>query len=100
MERRDFLRRTAILGASASTLLRRVTVAGEASSLFAQSDAPSDRVLDLAEWSYFWVGVEQARLARGTVVRSEEHTSELQSLRHLVCRLLLEKKKQLSRCPA
>jgi len=24
--------------------------------------------------------------------RSEEHTSELQSLRHLVCRLLLEKK--------
>src|ERR1035441_1375173 len=27
------------------------------------------------------------------VSRSEEHTSELQSLRHLVCRLLLEKKK-------
>src|SRR5436853_7546047 len=30
------------------------------------------------------------RVAR---LRSEEHTSELQSLRHLVCRLLLEKKK-------
>src|ERR1035441_10934147 len=31
-----------------------------------------------------------------SVTRSEEHTSELQSLRHLVCRLLLEKnKKQL-----
>src|SRR5947199_5698013 len=28
-----------------------------------------------------------------TSARSEEHTSELQSLRHLVCRLLLEKKK-------
>src|SRR5215212_6153852 len=28
------------------------------------------------------------------VRRSEEHTSELQSLRHLVCRLLLEKKKK------
>src|SRR5437016_6665775 len=28
------------------------------------------------------------------VVRSEEHTSELQSLTNLVCRLLLEKKKQ------
>src|ERR1035438_10611490 len=26
--------------------------------------------------------------------RSEQHTSELQSLRHLVCRLLLEKKKK------
>src|ERR1041385_9317510 len=30
----------------------------------------------------------------GDVVRSEEHTSELQSRLHLVCRLLLEKKKQ------
>src|SRR5258705_6771187 len=28
-------------------------------------------------------------------MRSEEHTSELQSLRHLVCRLLLEKKKKI-----
>src|ERR1035438_10760288 len=27
--------------------------------------------------------------------RSEEHTSELQSLRHLVCRLLLEKKQHI-----
>src|ERR1039458_10408987 len=31
--------------------------------------------------------------AHGGKARSEEHTSELQSLRHLVCRLLLEKKK-------
>src|SRR2546422_7545841 len=31
--------------------------------------------------------------------RSEEHTSELQSRLHLVCRLLLEKKKQLRREP-
>src|SRR2546422_4832372 len=30
---------------------------------------------------------------QGTDVRSEEHTSELQSRLHLVCRLLLEKKK-------
>src|ERR1035441_1516538 len=29
-----------------------------------------------------------------TLIRSEEHTSELQSLRHLVCRLLLEKKQK------
>src|SRR3989442_8787081 len=29
-----------------------------------------------------------------TVARSEEHTSELQSRPHLVCRLLLEKKKK------
>src|SRR5437899_8396663 len=31
---------------------------------------------------------------RAARIRSEEHTSELQSLRHLVCRLLLEKKKE------
>src|SRR5437899_7024340 len=34
-----------------------------------------------------------ADLAAWRPERSEEHTSELQSLRHLVCRLLLEKKK-------
>src|SRR5258707_9567839 len=32
---------------------------------------------------------------RGIAGRSEEHTSELQSRQYLVCRLLLEKKKQL-----
>src|SRR5262245_29467587 len=34
------------------------------------------------------------RFADDPAIRSEEHTSELQSLRHLVCRLLLEKKKK------
>src|SRR2546429_2721170 len=34
-------------------------------------------------------------LATGTLPRSEEHTSELQSRLHLVCRLLLEKKKKI-----
>src|SRR5438045_6528543 len=38
---------------------------------------------------------DAARIATGMVPRSEEHTSELQSLRHLVCRLLLEKKKNI-----
>src|SRR2546425_7041286 len=33
-------------------------------------------------------------------IRSEEHTSELQSLAYLVCRLLLEKKKKTKRCVA
>src|SRR5205823_13768331 len=37
-----------------------------------------------------WYGI---LLLRG-VLRSEEHTSELQSLAYLVCRLLLEKKKK------
>src|SRR3712207_7636704 len=34
-----------------------------------------------------------AQLRSGNLVRSEEHTSELQSRQYLVCRLLLEKKK-------
>src|SRR5205814_4862210 len=43
--------------------------------------------------------VQQAPQAarRDQEPRSEEHTSELQSLRQLVCRLLLEKKKRLLR---
>src|SRR5258705_7569171 len=36
------------------------------------------------------------RLVGVVTARSEEHTSELQSLRHLVCRLLLEKKKYIN----
>src|SRR5258708_16136708 len=43
-------------------------------------------------------GTGQARLiAAKVLVRSEEHTSELQSPDHLVCRLLLEKKKKKGR---
>src|SRR5262245_63774149 len=37
----------------------------------------------------------RAAVRSDQIRRSEEHTSELQSLRHLVCRLLLEKKKQI-----
>src|SRR5262245_63971887 len=41
----------------------------------------------------------QVRAVLGEALpRSEEHTSELQSLRHLVCRLLLEKKKKTTCC--
>src|SRR2546430_3898944 len=37
---------------------------------------------------------ERARRILGSALRSEEHTSELQSQSNLVCRLLLEKKKK------
>src|SRR4051794_41495087 len=46
--------------------------------------------------------LELSGVARGEVdmlIRSEEHTSELQSPVHLVCRLLLEKKKNKSTHP-
>src|SRR3712207_7731847 len=42
-------------------------------------------------------GAGDRRLDEGAdVVRSEEHTSELQSRQYLVCRLLLEKKKKIT----
>src|SRR5436853_3122313 len=54
-----------------------------------------DRAMDAMKHNRFDV----ARITLQTLIntypdRSEEHTSELQSLRHLVCRLLLEKKKK------
>src|SRR5690554_1192030 len=39
------------------------------------------------------LGITEAGTSRTGAIRSEEHTSELQSRPHLVCRLLLEKKK-------
>src|SRR2546429_4794623 len=44
--------------------------------------------------------LERVRLVEYEHPRSEEHTSELQSRLHLVCRLLLEKKKKKSHCLA
>src|SRR5690349_23799790 len=41
-----------------------------------------------------WPGSAPSCTRRSPASRSEEHTSELQSRRDLVCRLLLEKKKQ------
>src|SRR5438045_3898372 len=41
----------------------------------------------------FATAIPLAIVTHWSLTRSEEHTSELQSLRHLVCRLLLEKKK-------
>src|SRR5437763_7259243 len=44
------------------------------------------------------IGAEQPRFRTdldGAITRSEEHTSELQSPMYLVCRLLLEKKKNI-----
>src|SRR5258708_31894474 len=45
----------------------------------------------LVTWSIEWTAPSRVSVTRE--MRSEEHTSELQSPDHLVCRLLLEKKK-------
>src|SRR2546423_12001204 len=47
----------------------------------------------IREWAETYIAEEGSAHSR---IRSEEHTSELQSLAYLVCRLLLEKKKPLT----
>src|SRR2546422_7650379 len=43
--------------------------------------------------AYHWMARQSSCRTSRAIRRSEEHTSELQSRLHLVCRLLLEKKK-------
>src|ERR1039458_10745557 len=83
--------------AFAVATLEAVVKAGhEVAAVLTQPDRPRGRGQNAAASP-----VKQTALALGLTVyqpervrRSEEHTSELQSLRHLVCRLLLEKKKK------
>src|SRR5947199_3350719 len=56
-------------------------------------EAVADDTQRLVALNEIYLGAAGHQTAR----RSEEHTSELQSLRHLVCRLLLEKKKKTTR---
>src|SRR5438552_14392879 len=64
---------------------------GERRTLVRRPVKPGEGPVEVAQ-----SGVHDGNI-RGQVAaaRSEEHTSELQSPDHLVCRLLLEKKKQL-----
>src|SRR3712207_7313761 len=76
-----------------TTLFRSANV--RASSSKHQGDRPhsyGERVNDLEprQLNAYFVLMEAVSL-----LRSEEHTSELQSRQYLVCRLLLEKKKQI-----
>ena len=62
LDRRDFIAASsAALGALAAL----------PQSVMAQSTNPGPP-LDLAEWSYFWVGVERAELAKGTIVTGKQ----------------------------
>src|SRR5205823_9656754 len=79
-------------------------------------DQEDDSIKDLGDQAntaynrefFFELGNGDRRLLRDVVsalqklddgaFRSEEHTSELQSLAYLVCRLLLEKKKNIDLC--
>src|SRR3712207_1006370 len=58
---------------------------------------PLELLEELKEQGYTHIYVQSSHLLHGIEyenLRSEEHTSELQSRQYLVCRLLLEKKKK------
>src|SRR3712207_8023198 len=59
-----------------------------------RGDEAGEQLLD-EEGVALAVGRDGLDDGRGRLVRSEEHTSELQSRQYLVCRLLLEKKKRV-----
>src|SRR5262245_64629976 len=91
MRRREFIR---LLGSAAAVL----PITARAQSAvpligYLSGRSPEDTV---GEQEAFHKGLGEGGFVNGSNVnveyRSEEHTSELQSLRHLVCRLLLEKK--------
>src|SRR2546422_7682925 len=70
------------------------------STLFPYTTLFRSRLHAAGEGRFYWRGSLHTHMAgqcRRCLVRSEEHTSELQSRLHLVCRLLLEKKKTMPR---
>src|SRR5262249_59871531 len=64
-------------------------------------DAKTGQVLEQRQPKETFVPASTIKVASSVaaLVRSEEHTSELQSLTNLVCRLLLEKKKKTHNLP-
>src|SRR2546429_6378385 len=70
-----------------TTLFRSVIVGGGVITFEHDTDADVEK---------YFAYAKGAGMPLITVHRSEEHTSELQSRLHLVCRLLLEKKKTLT----
>src|SRR5256714_6923627 len=76
-----------------TTLFRSYNASARAPGSVAEIDPEAVRkAIEISAFGAFLTVQQAARR-----MRSEEHTSELQSLAYLVCRLLLEKKKKLFR---
>src|SRR5439155_21505369 len=71
----------------------RIDAALQAPHLFRTNRHREMEGTDLRRAAVYMAAQSSADLSRRLRPRSEEHTSELQSRGHLVCRLLLEKKK-------
>src|SRR3989442_12024650 len=77
-----------------TTLFRSVQEVGQAAGLLLELIGELLRLSGIGQRLVFGLGQRIQLFGE----RSEEHTSELQSRPHLVCRLLLEKKKKKNRC--
>src|SRR2546425_4597529 len=82
-----------VIGESVARSERAVALARRAAGLSATAGVHPH---DASSWSD-GAGQRVRELLDARETRSEEHTSELQSLAYLVCRLLLEKKKKINR---
>src|SRR3712207_7622624 len=87
-----------------STLFPYTTLFRSPKNLAGEAEQPrgrrQDRAGDAVQGQMHRHGQEAHRpklVIGGKAVRSEEHTSELQSRQYLVCRLLLEKKKKITK---
>src|SRR5256885_7364796 len=88
---RDLSRR-GFLGAGVALAAAGV-LAAKASDRSASDPGPGNSALDAENPDTMWPPSTDSKTLVPTFKRSEEHTSELQSPCNLVCRLLLEKKK-------
>src|SRR5207244_4736807 len=75
-----------------TTLLLELAKERANSAIYVAGDGPEAALPGF--WERLWSRAERVALTgRAIVLRSEEHTSELQSPDHLVCRILLGKKR-------
>lgn len=72
MTRREFLGHTTALTAVGLTVGSILASSADAATPARNARTPADPPLDLAEWSYFWVGVERADLAMGSYINGKQ----------------------------
>src|SRR2546429_4854863 len=89
LDRRAFLKASSLAGGG-FLLAYHLEPAAKALAAAAQAAAPQPPAPAFQPLAFVRVAANNLV----TIMRSEEHTSELQSRLHLVCRLLLEKKKK------
>ncbi len=74
LTRRDF----ATMASGALSVLGALGASTPLAAQTGSTASPDEAPLDLAEWSFFWVGVERAEIPRGTVINGKQMYVEYQ----------------------